>query len=523
MVKFGLLVTHRQSRSYNTNNGKTYKQIRKLLLATFLSAFFVQQIYSQKFSRIYTESRPLLLFSSLERIDESIYLTGLTAAIDSPHYLKAVFARFDDDGNVDYLNGIVDTLPYSYTLWSNNLKRSVGGGLIACGEMIDTSGKIFIAKFDTSGNVLFFKNYTDTNLQIFQAQDLVELGSEGYLIVVNAGFNNGNSEVMVIRTDASGVILNKQVYGAGLLEAPWLIKPMLNKNYMVGAGSISSSGSINKTWLIEIDSMGNYVNQWIDTDNKNLWPYGMQQTADSGWIIVRQHLAYDVSGFQAYNASILKLDKNYTKEWEIDTGDASQECGMYDVEILPDGKYIVCGTKPISGNDSAYRFGWIMKLDTDGTILWDKTYIAYERFGTHSYLYDIDILPNGDLLACGELKFTFNVGITPIQQGWILRTDSNGCVVENCLVGLEEPRNENQEPRQIQVYPNPASRSVQLEVSSEMVGGEVKVYDVHGRVVKEWRVASEKWKVDVSDWGKGLYVVTAEKEGKFARGKLVVE
>ncbi|MCW5907214.1 MAG: T9SS type A sorting domain-containing protein [Chitinophagales bacterium] len=64
---------------------------------------------------------------------------------------------------------------------------------------------------------------------------------------------------------------------------------------------------------------------------------------------------------------------------------------------------------------------------------------------------------------------------------------------------------------------------MQLEVSSEMIGGIVKVYDVHGRMVKEWRVASDKWQVNVSDLSKGLYIVIAEQEGKFARAKLVVE
>lgn len=91
-------------------------------------------------------------------------------------------------------------------------------------------------------------------------------------------------------------------------------------------------------------------------------------------------------------------------------------------------------------------------------------------------------------------------------------------------------RTENQEPRQIQVYPNPASGSVQMQGSNEMIGGELKVYNVHGRVVKEWKVTSEKWQVDVSDWSKGLYVVvvtsTKPSQGgqyKTARAKLVVE
>ncbi len=500
------------------------KQIAGLIL-TLLSVLCFNQIDAQHYSELYYDNRPRMRFSAVEEKGGDFYIAGLTSAIDSPYYLKAAFVKVNGNGNLGYINGIIDTLPYSYQFYRNSLHKTADGSFIVCGEMIDTLGKVFIAKFDTSGNILFKKEFTDTTLELFHSQDVLELPGEGYLVAINVAFQNLNSAVIIIRTDTAGNVLNKKTYDLSYTEYPWLIRPMLNGNFMVGAvthKSSSSSAFWCRTWLIEIDSMGNYVNQWIDSDTKNLWPYGMQQTADSGWIIVRQHLAYDVSGFQAYNASILKLDKHYNKEWEIDTGDASQECGMYDVEILPDGKYIVCGTKPISGNDSAYRFGWIMKLDTDGTILWDRTYIAYERFGTHSYLYDIDILPNGDLLACGELRFTTNVGITPIQQGWILRVDSNGCVVENCILGIDD-RPQTTDHRKIQVYPNPASGSVQMEVSSEMIGGEVKVYDVHGRMVKEWRVASEKWQVDVSDWSKGMYVVVATKGEKTARGKMMVE
>ena len=95
-------------------------------------------------------------------------------------------------------------------------------------------------------------------------------------------------------------------------------------------------------------------------------------------------------------------------------------------------------------------------------------------------------------------------------------------MVENCILGIDD-RPQTTDHRKIQVYPNPASGSVQMEVSSEMIGGEVKVYDVHGRMVKEWRVASEKWQVDVSDWSKGMYVVVATKGEKTARGKMMVE
>lgn len=501
------------------------KQVTKLLLAVLLPVFISKQVFAQQFSSLYYENRPLAFFGSCEYYSGNNYLTGLTAAIDTPYYLKGLFGKVLADGSLVYLKGAIDTLPYSYQFYRNALHKTADGNFIVCGEMIDTLGKVFIAKFDTNGNMLFKKEFIDTTLELFHSQDVLELPGEGYLIAINVAFQNLNSAAVIIRTDTAGNILNKKVHDLNATEYPWLLRPMFNGNFMVGAvthKTANSSAYWCRTWLIEIDSMGNYVNQWIDTDNKNLWPYGMQQTADSGWIIVRQHLAYDVSGFQKYNAGIVKYDKNFTKEWEHYYGDSSDVTGFYDVEILPDGKYIVCGTTPIWGSDSAHRFGWIVKFDTDGTMLWERKYVALERNGTHSYLYDIDVLPNGDLLACGELRFTFNVGITPIQQGWILRTDSNGCVIENCLTGIDI-RPETTDEREILLWPNPASNFIEVVIESDMEMADIHIYNLTGALVLEQKANRHNNRIDVSQLSKGMYVVSAEKQGRFLKAKLVIE
>ncbi len=507
----------------NTNNGKKINnQLVRLLFVAALTVYGCKQLVAQQFSELCYDDRPAMRFSSIESLNKALYVSGVTATKVAPLYKRAVIGKLSDLGIADTFHVYIDTTN-NYEIFKNCLRVTTEKHLLAVGSFYDSVPKVFLMECDTNGSVLLWQEYTYPNTVILTGSDVVKIQGEGYLVAINADFTNGNSDVLVLRTDTDGVEINTNIYSLGSEEWPWLIRPMLNGNYMVGTFSMKNSNSTpfwTKTWLIEIDSMGNYVNQWIDTDNKNLWPYGMQQTADSGWIIVRQHLAYDIGGFQKYNAGIVKYDKNFGKEWEHYHGDSSDVTGFYDVEILSDGKYIVCGTTPIWGSDSAHRFGWIVKFDTDGTMLWERKYVALERNGTHSYLYDIDVLPNGDLLACGELKFTINVGITPIQQGWILRTDSNGCVIENCL--LSSPLTP-EEGTAVHVIPNPASSQIQITLPDEMQDAEVKIFDVAGKVVKEFKAATAAAVVEVSDLNKGLYLIAAEKEGKFARGKLVVE
>lgn len=476
-----------------------------MALAILLFLCFI--LPAQHFSRTYYDNRPFLIYSSLVQVNKSIYLTGVTAPVVPPYYLKGFFNKVDDSGQPAFAVGLIDSLKYSYEFYWNNLKQTSDGNLIASGEMIDTAKKIFIMKIDTLGNVLFWKQYADSTISIFNGRDIIEIPGQGYLIIINAAFINGNNaDIMVYRTDLSGNILNKKVYGAGSQEAPCVARKMLNGNYLIGGTSIKTGSTTPfwcRTWLLELDSFGNMANQWLDTDATNLWVRGMQQTADSGWIIVRQHLAYDVNDVQGYNASIIKLDKSFNKQWEIVRGDSGAYTGLYDIEILPDGKYIACGTVPTWGHDSAYHWGWIVKIDTGGTIIWDRKYLAVARFGTENYLNDIDILPNGDLLACGELRFGFDVGIYPTQQGWILRTDSNGCVIDNCLVSVQEASTSS--IIGIKTYPNPTSAYVLFE-STITTPVKIEVYDLAGRIVTEKEILPlATLKLETDDWASGVY------------------
>jgi len=75
----------------------------------------------------------------------------------------------------------------------------------------------------------------------------------------------------------------------------------------------------------------------------------------------------------------------------------------------------------------------------------------------------------------------------------------------------------------MQVWPNPASGSVQLEMGSEMLTGELKIYDVAGSLLLEKKIVATEMVLDVSSFTEGIYLVVAEKQGRMARSKLVVE
>ena len=57
------------------------------------------------------------------------------------------------------------------------------------------------------------------------------------------------------------------------------------------------------------------------------------------------------------------------------------------------------------------------------------------------------------------------------------------------------------------VFPNPASKLVNLKVQKALIGSEYKFYDQNGKMLISGKVISEKQKIDISHLANGLYLV----------------
>jgi len=170
--------------------------------------------------------------------------------------------------------------------------------------------------------------------------------------------------------------------------------------------------------VVGIDSVritGDPQSQWIKTYSGTAYDYAnsIQQTSDGGYIVA----GYTNSTWGKDNAWVLKLDGNGNVQWQKTYGGTGGDVA-YSIQQTSDGGYIMAGTTPFgAGSGDA----WVLKLDGNGNVLWQKTYGGGEGSdGASSIQQTFD----GGYIVAGTTD-SFGAGTSDIC---LLRLDSDGNV-----------------------------------------------------------------------------------------------
>ena len=108
-------------------------------------------------------------------------------------------------------------------------------------------------------------------------------------------------------------------------------------------------------------------------DNDSSTINSIQQTNDGGYILA----GYKVNSPNGNDYWIVKLNSNANIEWEKTYGGSSTDEAK-SIQQTIDGGYIVAGSTTSNDgdvtNNNGYTDAWILKLNTNGAIEWQKTY-----------------------------------------------------------------------------------------------------------------------------------------------------
>jgi Secretion system C-terminal sorting domain len=323
-----------------------------------------------------------------------------------------------------------------------------------------------------------------------------------------------------------------------------------------------TTGHRRQLFVCKVTKNGDLIWQYnLNTPNLDMVGASICPTPDSGFIVTGRRVFPYALDFRT-EGLILKINKNGQQEWVKYTGEFDYNYGYTTIKPSGDGHYYICGTW--GNNETAFPNTWyetgtlIAKIDEQGNIIWQKRYWQEIAEAT---LNDMVVLPNGDFVACGNddiawvtstqevpsiAKFSPNGDIIWSRQydynpahnerlygiiqtadggflavgdaheidtlgggaasdGWVLKVDSAGCDVMNCVSSTnDEPYIESA----VIVYPNPVHHTLSIDVQSAQVI-QIHIFDTNGRQIATQSYANQNLiEMDMQSLQNGVYWVS---------------
>ena len=164
----------------------------------------------------------------------------------------------------------------------------------------------------------------------------------------------------------------------------------------------------------------------------------VDQTNDGGFIVAgTEGVLRTISESGRSGAWLLKLDPNGGIEWEK-TYDFSREGTVHLVQNAnsahqtSDGGYIVVGEMIIIDPSGGFRSseGLIFRVDRDGNILWQRSYIG----GGFTTPYSAQQTSDNGFIVAGMFQRGF-FGTDGLRGAWLIRLDADGTLLWQKMYG----------------------------------------------------------------------------------------
>jgi hypothetical protein len=225
--------------------------------------------------------------------------------------------------------------------------------------------------------------------------------------------------------------------------------------------------------------------------------------------------------------SLTRLDLNGNIIWQKYYGVKKYQTQATSIHECANGDLIMCGIQPAVTD---YQ-GWIMRTDSIGNLKWWRNYRPQTSpildTITQNYLHDILELPNGDIAAVG---WAGGSSISPLQQTWLLKVDSNGCFgagicnpnLYTSTVGIKQNSLAINNTL-VSAYPNPANTELTIEwaFANELVN--LSLVNNLGQAVYSQELKTNTVNIPTQQLAPGLYILNLKtKQGNLSK-KIIIE
>ena len=297
-------------------------------------------------------------------------------------------------GSSKYKSSNTLTIQWQKTIGNNDtvtiddVQQTTDGGYILAGYKKDTQndGDYWIAKLNSNADIEWEKTYG--NNEFSNGISIQQTIDGGYIVTYFTTIdstgklnNNYDADSWILKLTPNGDIDWKKVYGGSSHDLLNSIKQTTDKGYIATGQTRSNNGNIPNNqgnfdaWIIKIAANGNL--EWSKTfggTNSDI-ANDVQQTINGEYLIVGQTESSDgdiTNNHGNTDLWIIKLQTNGNLAWQKTYGGSNFDNANC-IQKTNDGHYIIAGgtesndgdiTNPHGGSDT-----WVIKIDDLGTIL----------------------------------------------------------------------------------------------------------------------------------------------------------
>ncbi|WP_082377284.1 T9SS type A sorting domain-containing protein [Chryseobacterium indologenes] len=277
------------------------------------------------------------------------------------------------------------------------------------------------------------KSYGGSRMEQFP--DIYQTNDGGYIIAgssnsIDEGMgNHGFFDQWVVKVNAAGTVEWQRSYGGTADDKANSVRQTNDGGYIVAGSTHSTNGDVSNNhgqedfWIVKLNSSGNIVWEKTLGGSGNDAAKCIRQTPDGGYIVAGKSDSNDgdITGNNGYlDGWIVKLDQNGGITWQKSIGGPNFE-EFSSIELTADGGYVMAGNISTSTNSFNY---WIVKVDSSGNTQWSKNYGGSASDKANS----LKLTPDGGYIIAGSSNS--NDGDITAGNGnydyWIIKLDHLG-------------------------------------------------------------------------------------------------